>query len=130
MTFLPAIDSRSCLIALVATGIMLPALPARPVEFAREIRPILSDACFKCHGVDAAKRKAKLRLDTFEGATTSGDLGGAIIPGNAGESELVHRIFTEDADELMPPPSSKRLSLIHISEPTRPERIGGGGVGG
>ncbi len=77
-------------------------------DFSSEIRPILAENCFHCHGPDEQARKAKLRLDTFQGATTSGDLGGAITPGNAGESELVHRIFTKDADELMPPPSSKR----------------------
>ena len=77
-------------------------------DFSSEIRPILAENCFHCHGPDEQARKAKLRLDTFEGATTSGDLGGAVVPGNAGESELIHRIFTEDADELMPPASSKR----------------------
>ena len=77
-------------------------------DFSSEIRPILAENCFHCHGPDEQARKAKLRLDTFEGATTSGDLGGAIVSGNTGESELIHRIFTEDADELMPPASSKR----------------------
>ncbi|MEC9054377.1 MAG: DUF1549 domain-containing protein, partial [Verrucomicrobiota bacterium] len=77
-------------------------------DFSSEIRPILAENCFHCHGPDEQARKAKLRLDTFEGATTRGDLGGAVLPGNTGESELIHRIFTEDADELMPPASSKR----------------------
>ena len=77
-------------------------------DFNRDIRPILAENCFHCHGPDEQAREAGLRLDTFEGATTSGELGGAIVPGNPGESELVHRIFSDDADELMPPSKSKR----------------------
>ena len=77
-------------------------------DFNRDIRPILAENCFHCHGPDEQAREAKLRLDTFKGATTSGELGGAIVPGNLDESELIHRIFTGDGDELMPPPGSNR----------------------
>ncbi len=81
------------------------------LDFNRDIRPILADKCFACHGPDAAKRKAKLRLDTREGATA--DLGGraAIVPGNAAGSEIVRRIFSSDPDESMPPSDGiKRLA--------------------
>lgn len=73
-------------------------------SFNRDIRPILSDACFACHGFDAKKRKADLRLDTPDGARA--DLGGyaAIVPGKPEESELWIRLLSEDKDEVMPPP--------------------------
>jgi hypothetical protein len=76
------------------------------IEFGSEIRAILSDKCFGCHGPDAQTREAGLRLDTLAGATA--DLGGyaAIVPGHADQSELVHRI--EDKDDPMPPPDSNR----------------------
>ncbi|MCB1230002.1 MAG: PSD1 domain-containing protein [Verrucomicrobiae bacterium] len=73
------------------------------VDFNRDIRPILSDKCFKCHGPDGAKRKADLRLDTREGVLDSGTL----EPGKPESSELVERVFSDDPDELMPPPDSK-----------------------
>src|SRR5947209_7484619 len=69
------------------------AEPAGPViEFNRDIRPILSDNCFQCHGPDKAKRKARLRFDTEEGAFA--DLGGrrALVPGDLRKSELYRRI--------------------------------------
>jgi hypothetical protein len=64
------------------------------------VRPILSDRCFTCHGPDAAKRKARLRLDTREGILK------VVAPGDPDASELVHRIFTDDKDDVMPPPES------------------------
>lgn len=79
------------------------------VDFARDVRPILSGHCFKCHGPDAAKRKADLRLDSQESAWGAGDSGKTVIvPGKPQESELIRRILTEDEDDLMPPPSAKR----------------------
>ncbi len=78
------------------------------VDFARDIRPILSDKCFFCHGPDEENRKAKLRLDLKSEAFA--DKGGitAIVPGNLGKSESWHRIISEDPDELMPPPKAKK----------------------
>ncbi len=74
------------------------------VDFNRDIRPLLSNRCFACHGPDEAERQANLRLDTREGALR--DLGGyaALVPGKAEESELFHRIsLAPDDDDLMPP---------------------------
>src|SRR3954469_14213346 len=83
------------------------ALPAGaatrpPVSYGRDIRPILSDRCYRCHGPDAEARKADLRLDIREGL--SGDI---IAPGKPDQSELVTRIFSTDDDVRMPPPESK-----------------------
>ena len=81
---------------------------AGEVRFNRDIRPILSDKCFKCHGPDANHRKADLRLDTLEGALA--DLGdyAAVVPGAPGKSELIARITTGDEDDVMPPPDTGR----------------------
>ena len=78
------------------------------VHFNRDIRHILSDKCFYCHGFDEQNRKADLRLDTFDGATE--DLGGtrAIVPHDADASELVYRILSTDPDDLMPPPETEQ----------------------
>ena len=79
------------------------------VSYNFHIRPILSDNCYACHGPDANKREAGLRLDTPEGAYAAlkDNLGlHAVIPGKPADSELVHRIFATDADELMPPVES------------------------
>ena len=75
-----------------------------PVDFNRDIRPILSDKCFQCHGPDQETLKADLRLDQRTSATESE----AIVPGNAGTSELIARILTSDPDEVMPPPKVKK----------------------
>jgi len=78
------------------------------IEFNRDIRPILSDNCFFCHGPDEAERKADLRLDMEADALA--DLGGyaAVVKGDAAASELVARIFDHDPDSIMPPPESSR----------------------
>ena len=82
--------------------------PADAPDFSREVRPILSKYCFKCHGPDDATRKAKLRLDRRDGATAPAKSGArAVVPGQPGESELLKRIVTRDPDEVMPPPSTK-----------------------
>lgn len=82
-------------------------LPAT-VEFNRHIRPILSDNCFSCHGPDQKSRKAKLRLDTQEGAIQDRDGIRAVVPGDLNESELIARITTDDPDDVMPPKKSER----------------------
>ncbi len=92
--------------------------PLRPIDFNREIRPILSDKCFFCHGPDASDRKADLRLDTSEGALA--DLGGyaAIVPGKPAESELHLRII-DTLDPMPPEDSHKKLAPEEIALLTR-----------
>jgi hypothetical protein len=77
-------------------------------DFTREVRPILSTYCFKCHGPDEKARKAELRLDSREAAMKEAESGEkAVVPGNPDASELVRRILSDDRDEIMPPPSTK-----------------------
>lgn len=80
------------------------AVAEEKLSFNRDIRPILSDKCFYCHGPDKNTREADLRLDVREAAIE----GAAIVPGNVEESELVFRITSEFEDELMPPPDSHK----------------------
>jgi mono/diheme cytochrome c family protein len=93
---------------LVALGLQSPAPGADPpVDFNRQVLPILSDNCFACHGPDAKTRKAKLRLDTKEGAFAELRSGGfAVVPGKPAESALVERVTAADDEERMPPPKS------------------------
>jgi len=95
--------------------------PARPqvnpvtldgeIRFGRDIRPILSDRCFQCHGPDRAKRQVGLRLDSFEGATAPRPDGAAIVPGSPERSVLLARIHDADPDVVMPPPDSGKRPL-------------------
>ncbi len=102
---------RITLIALIAalTAATAPLQAAAntsdTVDYGRDIRPILAENCFYCHGQDASKRKAKMRLDTFEGQRGKS---GIIIPGRPDDSELIKRILTADHDDLMPPEDSHR----------------------
>ncbi|MES2706826.1 MAG: DUF1553 domain-containing protein [Verrucomicrobiota bacterium] len=84
------------------------AAHAESLRFNRDIRPILSEACFHCHGQDASKRKADLRLDTEAGALAKGDDGAALVPGKPEESLLLRRMESKDPDEHMPPADSHR----------------------
>ncbi|MFL3666928.1 MAG: DUF1549 domain-containing protein, partial [Verrucomicrobiota bacterium] len=86
------------------------------LEFNRDIRPILSDKCFSCHGFDAKAREAELRLDTAEGAYALEDGVQAIKPGDLQESEVWHRITHADGDELMPPPESNKSLTVKEKE--------------
>ena len=97
-----------CVGLLCTSHRLLAAASADAPDFTREVRPILSRNCFKCHGPDDAARKSKLRLDVREAAIQPAKSGAvALVPGKPAESELVKRIFTTDADEVMPPPSTK-----------------------
>ena len=104
---------RTSLSPLLLLALLLPlggvVCEGAPVDFSREILPILSENCFHCHGPDASGRKADLRLDTKEGAFVKNpDGAAAIVPGHPETSTLVERILTTDKDELMPPPKSNR----------------------
>ena len=80
-----------------------------PVSFSRDIRPILADRCFKCHGPDeAARSESGVRFDTYEGATALDEWGRSpIVPGDPDASLMIARLTAEDADDRMPPPESK-----------------------
>jgi len=81
-----------------------PAGDPGPLDFNRDIRPILSENCFYCHGQDGQKREADLRLDDRAAAIEAG----AIVPGDPGASTILERIHSTDPDVLMPPPNSNR----------------------
>lgn len=94
--FFPAlVYSLACMTGALVAG--------EAVDFNRDVRGILSDKCFACHGPDANKREADLRLDQRDEALTAG----VLVPGKPDESELVRRILSDDPDERMPPASSK-----------------------
>lgn len=94
--------------------------PARPVDFDRDIRPILSDKCFTCHGPDEQKRASGLRLDVRESAFAARDGKTAIVPNDLNVSVLHHRITSTDADQKMPPKDSgQELSDAEIQLLTR-----------
>ncbi len=97
-----ALLACSVLIAAVAHG--EPPTAPQPLDFNRDIRPILSENCFYCHGQDANKREADLRLDVREAAVAAR----AIVPGDPGASSILERIHSTDPDVLMPPPESNR----------------------
>jgi hypothetical protein len=80
----------------------------KPVDFERDIRPMLSDACYVCHGPDGSKRESKLRLDTRAGAFAEIDGVKMIVPGKPDQSELYRRLTSKDSDDRMPPAKAKR----------------------
>ncbi len=93
-----------------ANVIRKPALSGE-VRFNRDVRPILSDLCFNCHGFDEKARKGDRRLDTRDGAFAEHEGVRAIVPGDLVKSELIKRIRSTDPDDQMPPPKEvKRLS--------------------
>ena len=95
--------SRVVVISLLSLITVLP-VPGAELRFNRDIRPILSENCFACHGPDGNTREAGLRLDRGERAIADG----IIVPGKAAASELIKRINHSDPDELMPPPESHK----------------------
>ena len=98
---MPRLPSALLLLASAAT--------ASAVDFNREVRPLLAQHCFACHGMDEHSRKGKLRLDLVESAYGKGKSGEvAIVPGQPDKSEVIHRIFSDDPDDIMPPPEAKK----------------------
>jgi len=111
--------SEPCLarVGRATAGVLLLLAPVTygEVDFAHEVRPILSDHCFACHGPDDQKRKAKLRLDIQEDALGDRDGYPVIVAGDSEKSELVGRITAEEEGDLMPPPA--------FGKPLTPEQI-------
>src|SRR5258708_4815647 len=95
---------------IVVSGLLAAAVPAcaNEIDFNRDVRPILADNCFACHGLDAKARKADLRLDTPEGAFAKRDGSPAVKPGDPAGSELWTRVTSNDDDTVMPPPASRK----------------------
>src|SRR3954462_7631395 len=80
------------------------------IDYSRDIRPILADNCFRCHGPDAKQRQADLRLDVRDEAGKKLESGSAaIVPGDPASSSLVARIMSADEDQRMPPADSKKV---------------------
>jgi hypothetical protein len=103
----------SLLNSIVCSGLVVSADDA--VNYNRDIRPILSDTCYKCHGPDEAERKADLRLNIEEGAIAKRDGGAAVVRGKSQESVLYQRISSTDPDTRMPPvDSGKSLTAEQI----------------
>lgn len=102
--------------AFIAVGSAQESANKNPVDFNRDIRPILARNCYSCHGMDDKHREAGLRLDREDGATKKLDSGAtAIVPRNLDESELYQRIISTDDAERMPPKATgKTLSAVQI----------------
>jgi hypothetical protein len=83
------------------------ATMAAEVSFNRDIRPLLSDNCYYCHGFDEKHREAGLRLDVRESALKDNDGVRAIVPGDLARSDLWQRIISKDKDDVMPPPKAQ-----------------------
>ncbi len=100
--------------AVVAAVLILPgfSLAAERIEFNRDVRPILSNNCFVCHGPDKNNRQAELRLDIRHDALTKQ----AFVPGDSQQSELIVRIHSEQADQQMPPPDSNKQLTVRERE--------------
>lgn len=117
---------------LLAAVALLPvgrACLAEGPDFAREVRPLLSNRCFKCHGPDEDHQEAGLRLDVREVALAELDSGTrAIVPGHPDDSELIARITSTDPDLVMPPRHTKVTLTEEREEDPRGVDHGRGGI--
>ncbi len=107
-------NARWVILAVVTLGpwVSESAFAADVPSFARDVRPILSRFCFKCHGPDEQQRQAELRLDLREAAIAPAESGWtAIVPGKPQASELLRRISLSDADDAHMPPASTKFEL-------------------
>ena len=91
-------------LAIVAFSYAAAASEPSAPSYNADIRPILVEHCFSCHGADTASRQAGLRLDRRDDAVDSG----AIVPGDPDSSAMLDRIFSDDPEEVMPPPAAKK----------------------
>jgi len=113
------ITIRRLTFATLSALLAVAAGEERPLSFNSDIRPLLSDRCFTCHGFDAKAREGDLRLDTPEGAFDKREEGPAIVPGDPAASLIWQRLISKDPDEVMPPPdshltlSASEKALIH-----------------
>jgi hypothetical protein len=105
----------SVLLSLLPFAAAAAELPAR-IAYNRDVRPILADACFRCHGFDKNTREADRRLDTREGATLEKEGIRAIVPGDPAASDAWVRIISSDKDEVMPPPKAHRQLTVREKE--------------
>ena len=106
---IPSLLAVASALAIIANSSAQQAPAADAVNFNREVRPILSDNCFRCHGADEKQRQAGLRLDMRDKAIAKLDSGNtAIVPGDAAKSELIRRVTAKDAGEQMPPKEMNR----------------------
>ncbi len=98
-----------CALVSIAVVPQLPAVTQADIQYNRDIRPILAENCFPCHGPDSASRKDSLRLDHFDDAIAPRkDKSPAIVPGQPAASELIHRITAADPDDRMPPAKTRK----------------------
>ena len=95
------------IILFTAIYLIAPIVSLAEIDFNKDIKPILSENCYYCHGPDENTREAKLRLDDFQSATAEKNGAAAIVPNHPDDSELIYRIISDDPDEVMPPPESK-----------------------
>jgi hypothetical protein len=119
---LPTVENRSrraydcAVIRPLITFALVSSALAEPIDFSKQIRPILSENCFFCHGPDDKKREADLRLDDEAAAKKSNDGVIAVVPGDPEKSALIQRIVSKDPDEVMPPPKQhKTISPAQVA---------------
>lgn len=95
----------SLILGLISSSFTSTSFAAEPLKYNQDVRPILAEFCFACHGPDSASRKGDLRLDQRDAAITAG----AILPNDATKSKLIERICSNDPDAVMPPTATKKV---------------------
>ena len=117
---------KSCFRFAALVGVLAASPVWAEADFTRDVRPILSGICFKCHGPDDKSRKGGLRLDLREEALKAGKSDElAIVPGKPEKSEIIRRITSTDPDEIMPPPKAK-LELNDAQKKTLTDWVAAG----
>ena len=102
---------RGCLFVWIPLWLSVAGFASEPVQFGRDVLPVLSENCLSCHGADESHRKAGLRLDVREGALAAKEGVAAVVPYQPEASELLKRVTSKDPDEVMPTPKSHKLPL-------------------